>query len=228
MNDFEAVLFDLDGTLIDTAPDMGGALNLLLQLNQCNTVDLQSLRPHVSHGSTALIKMGFNIGESNPQFLNLRDHFLDLYEQNIAISSTLFDGMEQVLEQLEQASIPWGIVTNKPGYLTDKLLLEMNLHQRASTVISGDTLELRKPHPEPLFAACNNIDCNPKHCLYVGDAERDIQAAQAAGMKSCTALYGYYTHDEDPKSWNADLEIESAFDLLKHINFNPELERQPV
>lgn len=219
MNNFEAVFFDLDGTLIDTALDMGLALNLLLQHHQRPGLDNQDLRPLVSHGSAALIKYGFNVNESEPQFTELREHFLSFYEQNIAVSSRLFEGMESVLLNLEAADIPWGIVTNKPGKYTTLLLAELNLDKRASSVISGDTLVLRKPSPEPLFAACKQVSCKPDNCLYVGDALRDIQAARAAGMTACAAMYGYYTQDEDPATWNADFYINAPVELNQHIKY---------
>lgn len=223
MNDYRAVLFDLDGTLIDTAQDMGLALNLLLEQYQRPVFGDHQLRPLVSHGSAALINFGFNITESDEQFLELRDQFLAFYEQNIAVNSCLFEGMENILDQLEHAAIPWGIVTNKPGKYTDLLLAELNLDKRTAAVISGDTLAQRKPDPEPLFAACRQIACPPEKCLYVGDALRDIQAARAAGMTACAAMYGYYLDDENPTEWNPDFYINTPLELNKHINFNTQI-----
>ena len=219
MSRYQSVLFDLDGTLIDTAKDMGLALNLLLKHHGKPVFEDQLLRPLVSHGSSALINFGFNINDNDRQFEPLRDHFLRLYEANIAVNSCLFEGMQEILVQLETSNIPWGIVTNKPGRYTDLLLAELNLDKRAASVISGDTLALKKPSPEPLWAACKQINCEPSRCLYVGDAMRDIQAAHAAGMTACAALYGYYTHEEDPESWNADFSINAPTELNKHIDF---------
>ena len=220
MNNYQGVLFDLDGTLIDTAQDMGLALNLLLEYHNKPVFEHYQLRPLVSHGSAALIKFGFNVDDTDKHFVTLRDHFLALYETNIAVNSCLFEGMPGILSQLEKSGIPWGIVTNKPGKYTDLLLAKLNLDKRVSTVFSGDTLTQKKPHPEPLFAACKQIECEPEKCLYVGDAQRDIEAAQAAGMTSCAALYGYYTDDEDPMMWNADIYIDEPSQLDRHINFN--------
>ncbi len=220
MNNYEAVLFDLDGTLIDTARDMGLALNLLLKHHQLPNHKDHVLRPLVSHGSAALIKFGFDISESDARFIELRDQFLDFYEQNIAVNSSLFEGMESILLKLEHAAIPWGIVTNKPGKYTDLLLVHLKLHKRAAAVISGDTLAVRKPNPEPLYAACEQISCAPENCLYVGDALRDIQAARAAGMTACAATYGYYMDSEDPWQWNPDFFIKEPLELNKHINFD--------
>ena len=220
MNNYQAVLFDLDGTLIDTAKDMGLALNLLLNHHDRPGFEDHELRPLVSHGSAALINFGFNISESDAKFAELRDHFLALYEENIAVNSNLFEGMESILQQLERNNIPWGIVTNKPARYTDLLLAQLNLETRASSVISGDTLAVKKPNPEPLFVACNQIACTASKCLYIGDAQRDIQAAHAAGMTSCAALYGYYTDAEDPTEWNADFAINTPLELSQHINFN--------
>ena len=223
MSDYQAVLFDLDGTLIDTAQDMGLALNLLLRHHQRPGFDDHELRPLVSHGSAALINFGFNVKESDEQFIDLRDQFLAIYEQNIAVNSCLFEGMESILQQLEYSDIPWGIVTNKPGKYTNLLLAELSLDKRASTVISGDTLALRKPNPEPLLAACEQIECTPEKCLYVGDALRDIQAARAAGMTACVAIYGYYMDHENPTEWNPDFYIKEPLELNKHINFNNQI-----
>ncbi len=219
MNTFEGVFFDLDGTLIDTAPDMGLALNLLLDDHGRPPLSMSTIRPHVSHGSAALVKLGFGIDESGSNFEMLKQAFLDIYQTNVAVESTLFKGMELILENLESAQIPWGIVTNKPGYLTQQLLTALELDYRATSVISGDSLSVRKPHPAPLFKACELASCSPEKCLYVGDAERDVEAAKAAGMISCAALYGYYTDDENPTAWNADCYIDSPIELEQYIKF---------
>jgi len=220
MNDFQGVFFDLDGTLIDTAPDMGLALNLLLINHQQQPVAMEIIRPQVSHGSAALINLGFGIDESDNQFESLKHEFLELYEKNVAVDSKLFTGMEKILTSLEASAIPWGIVTNKPGYLTDQLLSKLDLDHRAASVISGDTLIVRKPHPQPLYRACEIAACAPNQCLYVGDAQRDIEAAQAAGMKSCAALYGYYTEQENPIDWNADYYINAPIELDHYIKLS--------
>ncbi len=219
-NNFQGVFFDLDGTLIDTAPDMGLALNLLLENYQYKPLQMATIRPHVSHGSAALVKLGFGISELDSRFEMLKQEFLELYEKHVAIDSKLFIGMENILASLDAVKIPWGIVTNKPGYLTDQLLSKLDLNHRAASVISGDTLKVRKPHPEPLYRACEIASCSPSRCLYVGDAKRDIEAAKAAGMKSCAALYGYYTDDENPTTWNADYYIDSAIELEQYINLS--------
>ena len=220
MNNFKGVFFDLDGTLIDTAPDMGLALNLLLERHQRKPLAMTTIRPQVSHGSAALVKLGFGVEESDPDFETLKQEFLDIYQNNVAVDSQLFDGMELILKNLENAKIPWGIVTNKPGYLTNELLDKLGLMSRAASVISGDSLSVRKPHPEPLFKACELASCSASESLYVGDAQRDIEAAKAAGMMSCAALYGYYTEEEDPTAWNADYYISSPIELEQYIKFS--------
>lgn len=223
MKDYHAVLFDLDGTLIDTAKDMGLALNRLLEHHGKPVLDDHTVRPLVSHGSPALINFGFNIGESDAGYSKLRNQFLAFYEDNIAVNSALFEGMDGILARLEQHDVPWGIVTNKPAKYTQLLLEKLNLHTRASTVISGDTLSLRKPNPEPLIAACQQISRDPASCLYVGDAQRDIEAARAAGMSACAALYGYYSAEDDPTEWNPDFFINSPHELNDYINFNSQI-----
>ncbi len=217
MNNFRGVFFDLDGTLIDTAPDMGLALNLLLERHHKQPLPMTKIRPNVSHGSAALVNLGFGIDQSDSSFESLKQEFLDIYQANVAVESKLFSGMDRILKNLETTAIPWGIVTNKPAYLTDQLLDNLGLLNRAASVISGDTLAVRKPHPEPLLKACEIASCISSDCLYIGDAERDVEAAKAAGMMSCAALYGYYTEDEDPITWNADYYIDSPIELEQYI-----------
>jgi len=216
-SNYQAVLFDLDGTLVDTAPDLGLALNLLLIRHQREPIEFRHIRPQVSNGSVALVTLGFGIEESASAFNDIKKEFLEIYQDNIAVHSRLFEGMDQVLARLEKSTIPWGVVTNKPGYLTERLLNELGLGHRAGCVFSGDTLAHKKPHPAPMFAACKAIDVQPHNCLYVGDARRDIESAHAAGMRACAALYGYYPGEDNPDDWNADFHIDHPGDLLDHI-----------
>lgn len=210
---WQAVFFDLDGTLIDTAPDMVGALNRLLADHHKPPLPYDAVRPYVSHGSYAMVRMAF--GEDAP-VNELRDSFLRHYEAHIAEASRLFPGMPEYLATLEENKIPWGIVTNKPEYLTHILLDQLQLSSRAASVVGGDTLAQKKPDPAPMFLACEQAGVEAKNCLYVGDAERDIQAGRAAGMKTVAARYGYLLAHEDPNTWGADWQIDSA-DALFHI-----------
>ena len=211
-----ALLLDLDGTLLDTAPDMGGALNRLLVEANREPLPLASIRPVVSHGAIRLVSLGFPEA-SGADFERLRLRFLDLYSQNLADRTQLFAGIEPVLEELERLGLPWGVVTNKPGWLTDPLLAALDLDRRAGCVVSGDTVAERKPHPLPLLHAAAMIGVAPACCVYVGDAERDIQAGRAAGMTTVVAAYGYLSVDDDPAAWQPTGIVAEPIELLEWI-----------
>ncbi|HEU4531888.1 MAG TPA: phosphoglycolate phosphatase, partial [Steroidobacteraceae bacterium] len=185
-----AVLLDLDGTLLDTAPDMANALNLLRRERGVPVLSYEAIRPHVSHGAAAMIRLGFPDAPDD-EVVDLRGRFLELYREHLAGGTRLFDGFESVLATLEGRGVPWGIVTNKPAFLTEPLLAALGLEKRAACVVSGDTVAQRKPHPAPMLHAAKLIAHEPAHCLYVGDAQRDVQAARAAGMRVVVALFGY-------------------------------------
>ena len=208
------ILFDLDGTLLDTAPDLADALNSVLAENQRNPLPFEDIRPVVSHGGVALIKLGFNIDNSDPAFTPLRQRLLDVYRENISRRTQPFPGISNLLDSIEQRGLNWGIVTNKPGWLTDPLLKDLGLFDRAACVVSGDTLEERKPHPAPMLHASELANSRPEHCVYIGDAQRDIEAGNNAGMQTLVALFGYIQKDDDPYSWNASSMIEQPGDLL--------------
>jgi phosphoglycolate phosphatase len=213
----KAILFDLDGTLLDTARDLGNALNQVLALHERPECSFSRYRNIASDGSKGLLELGFSDELKNFDFELLRQQFLDFYEQNICVDTTLFAGVENLLENLNQVNIPWGIVTNKPGWLTDLLLPNFAIFEHSQVVISGDTLPQRKPHPLPLIHAAKQLNVEADQAWYVGDAERDIQAANAANMYSVLARYGYIDKQHRTASWNADLEILSAAVLLEHI-----------
>lgn len=185
------VLFDLDGTLLDTAPDMGGALNRLRAEHGLAPLPAAMLRPHVSNGAAALVRLGFP-GVAGDHFESLRLRFLDLYSNHLCEDTTLFDGGAELLGLLEDVGLPWGIVTNKPGWLTDPLMAHLQLDRRAASIVSGDTLAVRKPDPAPLRHAAASIGVAAHECVYLGDAERDMVAARAAGMRAVFALHGYF------------------------------------
>jgi N-acetyl-D-muramate 6-phosphate phosphatase len=213
-----AVLFDLDGTLLDTAPDMAYALNTLLELKRHTTLPLEIIRPVVSHGSQGLLKLGFNVTFHDPEFASLCEQLLGIYHAHIADATTLFPGMDAVLSALETQNIAWGIVTNKPHWLTTELLEKLNLSQRAACVVSGDTLAQRKPDPAPLLHACELIKHTPNKCIYVGDAERDITAGNRANMTTLIAAYGYIEESENINSWEADGIINAPEEILPWLN----------
>ncbi|HEX9207079.1 MAG TPA: phosphoglycolate phosphatase [Steroidobacteraceae bacterium] len=195
-----AVLFDLDGTLLDTAPDMVGALNRLRAEEGREPLPFDAVRASVSHGALRLTRVGFPEAEG-AEFERLRLRFLQVYAAHLALETTLFPGMAEVLQQFEDEGLPWGVVTNKPAWLTDPLLAQLGLAQRACCIVSGDTVAERKPHPLPLLHAAQVTGVDPRRCVYVGDAERDIVAGRAAGMQTVVAAYGYLGAEDDPAAW---------------------------
>jgi len=213
----EAVLFDLDGTLLDTAPDMVGTLNSLRL--ECGLVPLPfaQVRPEVSHGSSRLIQIGFP-GVDAERFALLQRRFLEAYGARLAAETRLFEGMDRVLGELSRRGLGAGIVTNKPARLTDALLEELGLRARFVCVVSGDTLKERKPHPLPMLHAAELAGAAPDACVYVGDAQRDVLAAHAAGMRVLVAVYGYLRADEDWPAWGGDGFIERPADLLDWLD----------
>lgn len=215
----EAVLFDLDGTLIDTAPDMAAALNNLLLEEGYNPLPLESIRPLVSQGGLVLTQLGFGEYVTAQEIEPLRQRYLQHYRDIVADNSVLFDGMEEVLITLEKNNLLWGIVTNKPEWLTTPLLKQMNLNQRSSVVICGDTLEFKKPHPQPLIVAAETIGIKCENCIYVGDDKRDIDAGNSANMITLSAAYGYIEANTNLADWKADGNLDQPLDLLSHPLF---------
>lgn len=219
MNTINTVLFDLDGTLVDTAPDMVLALNRLCQLHGREPIDFHEARPHVSNGSLALVKLGFGSSLNGEQHLmSLRQEFLDLYAQNVCVDSHLFPGMAAVLDYLNSRKLRWGIVTNKPGALTAPLVKALMLSTRAGCVVSGDTVAKAKPDPMPLFHACELMGIEPGNAVYIGDSSRDIDAGRRAGMETLSADYGYIVPGDDPASWQANGSIDSPLDLIPWLD----------
>jgi len=212
----EGVLFDLDGTLIDTAPDMGGALNNLLIEENLEPIPMDIIRPLVSQGGLVLTRLGFSGKVPEQEIEPLRQRFLHRYRAIVADESRLFDGYEAILDELDNRAIPWGIVTNKPEWLTHPLLEQLGLAPRCGVVIGGDTLEHRKPHPMPLLVAAERLGVACDNCVYVGDDERDIVAGRAANMKTLVAAYGYIEDADAIEGWDADGVIDRPGDLLQH------------
>ena len=212
------ILFDLDGTLADTAPDLANALNRVLVEQGHTPLPFSKIRPVVSHGGIALIRLGFELEPDHPGFNPLRQRLLAIYRESIAVQTQLFEGMASLLDEIERRSMNWGVVTNKPSWLTDPLLEQLGLYHRAATVVSGDTLNERKPHPAPMLFACEQAGSIAAECLYVGDAERDIEAGRSAGMKTLVARFGYIGDQDSPEKWGADGMIDSPLEVLDFID----------
>ncbi|WP_088328671.1 HAD-IA family hydrolase [Lacimicrobium sp. SS2-24] len=214
----KAMLFDLDGTLLDTARDMGNALNKMLAQYALPLREYDEYRPIASHGAKGMLALGFGNTLADFSYDTLRAEFLSHYEQQLQHHTCLFNGVRQVIEGLHSANLPWGIVTNKPGYLTTNLLSHYPELRQAHIIISGDTLPQRKPHPAQLVKAQQHIGVAAEQIWYVGDAERDIQAARAATMVPVLAEYGYICPSEGPEHWDTALRIQSPDALLEYLN----------
>jgi phosphoglycolate phosphatase len=218
MTESRAVLFDLDGTLVDTAPDLSRALNTQLQRHGRPPLDPRLIRPFVSHGSIGLLGFGFRVTEQDSGFAELRQEFLDIYQDTLCRASQLFPGMAAVLDELDNRRIRWGVVTNKPGYLTEPLLGALGLTARCCCIVSGDTLPQRKPDPAPMLYAAQQAGAAPRQCLAVGDAARDIESARRAGMRTLVASYGYIAEQEDTVAWGAEGSIAQPSELLDWLD----------
>jgi N-acetyl-D-muramate 6-phosphate phosphatase len=216
------VLFDLDGTLADTAPDLGYALNLLLEEKQRPAISVSDCRPLASAGARGLLQLGFGLRPGDNEYEPLRQRFLHHYRIHLVRETRLFEGMEAVLRQLSLRNMRWGIVTNKPGWLTQPLLAELRFPTSPCCIISGDSASHPKPHPAPMLMACAQSALLPDDCIYVGDAGRDIEAGRSAGMRTIAAAYGYIEAGDDPYTWGADAVIEEPLALI------PWLDKQPV
>lgn len=213
----KGVLFDLDGTLLDTAADLAEALNQVLRSQQIEPLPVNDIRPFISSGVAGLLDLGLQIKVTDPIFPVLRTQFLDYYNQNICVHTHLFSGVEVLINYLQEKKWPWGIVTNKSANLTKRLINKFPLLNTAQCIIAGDTLKYSKPHPQPLLEACQCINCLPENSIYVGDAKRDIEAANAAGMYSLIALYGFIGDKEDVNKWNASAKISSPLDIIEYL-----------
>jgi N-acetyl-D-muramate 6-phosphate phosphatase len=208
-----AVLFDLDGTLLDTAPDMVNALNSLRHEHDLAPMPYEVVRAAVSHGAARVVRIGFE-SAGDEQFARLQQRFLEIYRGALSGHTRLFPGMPEVLDEIDARGLISGIVTNKAAWLTEPLLQQLDLRSRFACVVSGDTLPVRKPHPDPLLHAAALAGVPPAACVYVGDAQRDVDAAHAAGMPALVANYGYLLPDEDTRSWGGDLYLQQPLDLL--------------
>jgi phosphoglycolate phosphatase len=216
-----AILFDLDGTLVDTAPDMVAVLQDLQRTHGLDPVDYELGRAYVSNGALGLLGLGFPDIE-HAIGSDLHTAYLESYAEQVCEASLLFPGLADLLEALDAAGLPWGVVTNKSAHLTDALLDRLALAARSACTVSGDTLPQRKPDPAPLLHACELAGMLPQNTVYVGDASRDIQAGQNAGMATVAAAYGYIAPGDDPRNWGTDLIAADTAELtqilLKAVN----------
>jgi phosphoglycolate phosphatase len=213
----KAVLFDLDGTFADTAPDLAAALNHVRATRQLPPLPFEVLRPQASHGSPGLLKTGFGIEPGAADYNALRDIFLDHYAKNICVNTVLFNGIKELIDNLKVNNIPWGIVTNKPHVYTVPLMQALGYASSAACLISGDSCAHAKPHPEPMLKACEMIGVAPEYCLYLGDDLRDMQAANAVAMRGVIAKYGYIADDAQLDTWGAHAMINHPMELLDLI-----------
>jgi N-acetyl-D-muramate 6-phosphate phosphatase len=213
----KAVLFDLDGTLADTAPDLGHALNQQRIARGLSAVPLELIRTEASAGARGLLGLGFNIAPGDSDYPDMREEFLDLYAARLCHDTQLFPGVSELLDQLDARKLPWGIVTNKPARFAKPLIHLLGLSQRAACLISGGDTTHSKPHPEPLLAASHALVVAPDTCIYLGDDIRDVEASLAAGMEPVIARYGYLGNGHPPESWGARYLIDHPHELLAHL-----------
>lgn len=218
----QAILFDLDGTLADTAMDLGGALNTLLRQKGLPEKPLADIRPHASHGSAALLAFGAGITPEHPDFAQWQQAYLDQYQQCFDQDTVLFDGINELILQLHQRGIKWGVITNKPAKFTNQLIPKLNFSIPPAVVVSGDTCAEAKPSTLPMFYACEQIQVQPENCLYVGDAERDMQAGKNAGMRTVLAEWGYIASSDQIDEWQWDFSLQNPLDILHLLSHNDE------
>jgi 2-phosphoglycolate phosphatase len=214
--EYNAVFFDLDGTLVDTAPDMVAILQGLQQEHGIDPVSYELGRSHVSNGAVGLLTLGFpqleiQMGD------DMHQQYLERYSEAVCVESRVFDGLSELLDRLDEMRCPWGVVTNKPEQLTIPLLVGLGLADRSASIVSGDTLAVRKPDPAPVLLACDIAGVDAGMSIYVGDAERDIEAGQRAGMATIAAAYGYVTAEDDPREWDADVIATTTEELTQII-----------
>jgi N-acetyl-D-muramate 6-phosphate phosphatase len=213
------ILFDLDGTLVDTAPDLAHALNLQLIRRGKAPLPYDNIRPFASHGSRGLVGLGFGVLPQHDNFIAMRDEYLSIYDSVFTRSPVLLPGIADLLQAIESKGLKWGIVTNKPRRFTVGLIESMglNLENRAACIVCGDDAPQPKPSPATLLMACEQVGVKPENCLYVGDAERDIIAGKAAGMQTVVALFGYIDVTDKPHEWGADVMIETPNQLINTL-----------
>lgn len=214
-SDVQAVLFDLDGTLIDSAPDLGAAADDMRTLRGLPSLPLERYRPMAGAGARGMLGVAFAVTPDHPEFAGLREEFFQNYERRMSQSTQMFDGVPQLIAALARIGLAWGVVTNKSMRFTGPLTRQMPLFSTAGAIVGGDSTPHAKPHPAPLFEAARQLGVDPTRCVYVGDDERDIVAGRAAGMGTVAARYGYLGGNGDTAAWGADAHISVPMDLLK-------------
>lgn len=214
----QSVFFDLDGTLLDTAPDLFATVNYVLAQYDRPPVEYQAFRPSISGGTKCMIQFAFNINDQDINYSAIREQLLQHYREHIAEKTELFPGMPQFLEYLEKRKILWGVVTNKPKALTHPLMDHFKLTARCAAIVSGDTLKTAKPNPEPLLYACQLANADAKNSIYIGDTESDIIAAKAAKMASIAVTYGYCENQNLPYTWDADYVANHSDELIDWLD----------
>ena len=217
-SNIQAVLFDLDGTLIDTAPDLGAAVDKMRTDRGLSSNPLDHYRHMAGAGARGMLDIAFGMTPDHPEYEAMKEEFFINYENCMTERTRIFDGVEELIAQLTQLGFRWGVMTNKSKRFTDPLTSAMALFSTAGAIVSGDTTPFAKPHPEPLFEAARRLSIEPARCVYVGDDERDIVAGLAAGMGTVAATYGYLGKEANILRWNAHLQIDSPIDLLKFLN----------
>lgn len=213
----KAILFDLDGTLVDSAPDLGAAADKMRTDRGMTSLGIENYRPMAGSGARGMIAIAFGIGVDHDQFSVLREEFFENYEARLTLSTTVFDGVHDLIVRIRRQNLMWGVVTNKAERFALPLTQSMALFDSAQTIIGGDTTPHSKPHPAPLLEAARQLGVPPESCLYVGDDERDIAAGRAAGMTTVAAAYGYLGENAGAATWNADHVIASPLELLKFL-----------
>ncbi|MEJ8812589.1 phosphoglycolate phosphatase [Variovorax ureilyticus] len=216
--DTQAILFDLDGTLIDSAPDLGAAADQMRVARGLASLPLERYRPMAGAGARGMLGIAFGITPDAPEFVSLREEFFLNYEARMLRNTQVFSGVAELVEALCERGLRWGVVTNKSVRFTDPLTRAIPLFGSAGAIISGDTTPYSKPHPEPLFEAARRLGVAPQACVYVGDDERDILAGRAAGMRTIAATYGYMGEQAEVARWDADAAIASPLELLQLLN----------
>jgi len=211
------IFFDLDGTLVDTAPDLGLALNMQRERHGLPAMPLTTIRPYASHGSKGRLSIGFGLTPEHPNFAAMRSEYLELYHQVFARSPVLFEGIAELLDVIERKGLRWGIVTNKPRRFSEPLLKAIKLDGRSACLVCGDDAPRAKPHPDTLLLAAKQTESSPADCMYIGDAERDVRAGVAAGMRTVVVLYGYIAETDKPEEWGADFLIEQPMEVMSLI-----------
>lgn len=213
----KAVLFDLDGTLIDTAPDLLLAVNHVLNHHHKPSITIEKIRPFISLGSSAILAEALNIKRDDPRLLELRQQLFNAYQPVLAKHSRLYPGLDSLLAKLKNTGISWGIVTNKPAWLATQIIEQLNLKKDCAVLIGAESSGISKPRPEGLFLAARHLHLAPQRISYVGDCAHDMLAAKNAGMRAVAVTWGYYLPDSPPQSWNADVICTSAEELMREL-----------